>query len=176
MSERAERRSGRMEAQSDSADGVIERTQHGHVVRFVRHLRHPAATVWAALTEPEARAAWFFAGRLDLAPGGAVELSDSEYGITGEVTAVEPGRLLEFSWRSKDAPEHSTVRFELADGATGTVLTFSHTVDEHANPDRLATGWHLLFDALPRHLAGEPIEPSGSFQELRTQYSDLLHR
>lgn len=158
-----------------SADGTIERTADGYVLRFVRHLAHPLPTVWAALTDPGARAAWFFPGRLDPSPGGTVDLSDSAHGIRGRVLAVEPSRLLEFSWESKDAPGETVVRFELAPSPGGCTLTFSHTVGTNANPDRLAAGWHSLLDAMPRYLAGGG-ETSGDVQPADDTWAGHLTR
>jgi uncharacterized protein YndB with AHSA1/START domain len=136
-------------------DGTIQPTSEGCVLRFVRDLGHPAEDVWAALTDPDARAAWFFAGRLEPTPGGVVDLRDSGSGILGRVLAAEPPWLLEFTWASDDAPGETVVRFELAQAPGGCTLTFTHTVGADAHPDRLAAGWHTLLDALPGHLAGE---------------------
>jgi uncharacterized protein YndB with AHSA1/START domain len=135
-------------------DGTIESTADGYVLRFVRQLAHPVHTVWAALTDPDARSEWFFLGRLDLVAGGVVELTDSANGIRGRTLAVDPPWLLEFTWDSLDAPGEALVRFELMSTPQGCTLTFTHTVSASANPDRLAAGWHMLLDALPRHLDG----------------------
>lgn len=136
-----------------SRDGTIEPTADGYALRFVRHLEHPVSVVWDALSDPAARATWFFPGRLEPTPGGVVELTDSAHGIRGRVLAAEPERLLEFTWNSADAPGETVVRFELATAPDGCVLTFTHRVDTNANPDRLAAGWHTLLDALSRYLA-----------------------
>jgi uncharacterized protein YndB with AHSA1/START domain len=156
-------------------DGTIQRTADGYTLRFVRQLTHPATAVWAALTEPDARAAWFFPGRLDLQAGGTVELTDSAHGIRGRTLAVDPPRLLEFTWDSKDAPGESVVRFELAPTPGGCALTFTHTVTVAANPDRLAAGWHMLLDALARHLAGSATT-SGAVQSADTTWTDHYTR
>lgn len=133
-------------------DGIMTRTPNGTALVFTRELAHPAERVWEVLTRPDERAAWFFAGTLELAVGGVVDLTDSAHGITGTVTAVEAGRLLEFTWSSKDAPR-STVRFELEDGIDSCRLTFTHEIDETCNPENLMTGWHSIFEDLPYALA-----------------------
>lgn len=156
-------------------EGTIQRTTDGYTLRFVRQLTHPATAVWAALTEPDARAAWFFPGRLDLQAGGTVELTDSEHGVRGRTLAVDPPRVLEFTWDSKDAPGESVVRFELAPTPGGCTLTFTHTVTVAANPDRLAAGWHMLLDALARYLAGTATT-SGAVQSADTTWTDHYTR
>lgn len=156
-------------------DGTIERTADGYALRFVRQLTHPAPVVWAALTDPAARAAWFFPGRLDLHAGGAVELTDSEHGIRGRTLAVDPPRLLEFTWDSKDGPGGTVVRFELVASAQGCTLTFTHAVSDAANPDRLAAGWHVLLDALARHLDGSDVEAAdGTWSDHYARYRERV--
>ena len=136
--------------------GEITSTARGHRLRFQRRLDHPVERVWAALAEPEERAAWFFAGTLELEKGGKVELRDSGPGITGTVVEVVPPRVLELTWSSEDAPA-STVRIELDAAGAGCLLTLTHDVDHTGHPENLAPGWHCLLDDLPAHLTGDPI-------------------
>jgi hypothetical protein len=77
---------------------------------------------------------------------------------TGEVIACEAPRVLEFTWGflagSESAPEHS--RFELLPEGDGCRLTFTTTYDQVGKSARDAAGWHVCFDQLEAHLAGEP--------------------
>lgn len=161
-------------------DGTIEPTADGYALRFVRQLAHPAPAVWAAITDPQARATWFFPGRLDLEAGGTVELTDSEHGIRGRTLTVQPPRLLEFTWDSKDGPGDTVVRFELTPTDQGCTLIFTHRVGADARPDRLAAGWHQLLDTLPGYLdgavtvGGEAPVADGSWADYHRLYQGLV--
>ncbi|HEX6683365.1 MAG TPA: SRPBCC family protein [Candidatus Limnocylindrales bacterium] len=156
-------------------DGSVRHTDQGFELRFERLLYHPVDKVWAALTEPERRAEWFFAGRLDLRPEGTVDLADAVHGITGKVLAIEPPWLLEFSWVSGDSPEESVVRFELSKANQGCSLVFTHTVPASANRMSLAAGWHCHLDALPLALNGEQTEwPEGKWRQQLEHYQRIL--
>ena len=152
-------------------DGSLTRVDGGYEVRFVRSLTHPVDVVWSALTDPDERSRWFFGGILELAVGGRVLLDDSDDGITGTVTAIEPPRLLEFTWSSLDAPT-STARFELGErGEDGCLLTFVHAVDHTARPENLLPGWHCVFDFLPIHLDGGSVtDVPDRFAALKRHY------
>ncbi len=156
------------ELRRDPAEGTLEEVGGRWRLRFVRELRHSPEKVWRALTEEEHLAAWFpttIEGDLTPGPAGA-PLVFGHRGhdfppVTGELLACEPPRLLEFTWGFSgdpaDTPEHS--RFELeprGDRGEGCVLTFTTTYDAVGKSARDAAGWHVCFDALERHLAGEP--------------------
>lgn len=154
--------------------GRITRTPAGHRLRFERHLDRPVERVWAALAEPEQRAAWFFAGTLELEAGGRVELRDSAHGVTGSVTEATPPRRLRLTWSSLDAPT-SVVSVELEDAQTGCLLTLTQDVDATGRPGNLAAGWHCLLDDLRSHLAGEAMTAApGRYLELKEQYASAL--
>jgi len=156
-------------------DGTATRTADGGTqLRFVRKLHHPVAAVWQALTDPEARAVWFFAGRLDPHAGGSVELTDAVTGIHGRVLTVEPPYRLAIIWNSADAPGETVVEFVLADHPDGCVLTLTHTVGKAANPDSLAAGWHILLDDLPRYLQGDSAAPAGAWPVHLARYREKL--
>jgi uncharacterized protein YndB with AHSA1/START domain len=157
-------------------DGTVRHTDQGYVLRFERHLAHPADVVWAAFAEPGRRASWFFAGRLDLRPEGKVDLADSAHGITGKVVSVEPPWLLEFTWVSAECPEDSVVRFELAPANQGCSLVFTHTVPASANRMNLAAGWHCHLDALPLALDGEETQwPEGKWRRTLEHYQQTIN-
>jgi len=139
-------------------------------LRFVRFLAHPREKVWAALADPDLRAGWFFAGALPTVVGGAVDLIDSDEGVSGTVLRVDPGRLLEFTWNSGDGPA-SVVRFELSDTFAGTRLILTHTISQ-GSPQDLLAGWHrIVLDDLPEFLdSGAVIEKPGRWETLREQH------
>lgn len=156
-------------------DGIVRHTDQGYELRFERMIHQPVEKVWAALTVPERRAEWFYAGRLDLHPEGTVDLADSVHGVTGTVQAIEPPWLLEFTWVSGDSPEDSVVRFELSKANQGCSLVFTHTVPASANRMNLAAGWHCHLDALTLALNGEQTEwPEGKWHRQLEHYQRIL--
>ena len=122
---------------------------------LVRELRHAPAKVWQALTDPAHLREWapFDADR-SLATTGTVKLTTvgAPTPMVSESTVkrAEAPRLLEYSWGGND------LRWELEPQGTGTRLTLWHNIDRNFISWG-AAGWHICFDVLERHLAGEPI-------------------
>lgn len=152
-------------------DGNVIRDDTGTRLVFERSLPHSRARIWQAITDPEQRAQWFFAGTLEPVVGGRVDLEDHGPGITGEVTAVENEALLAFTWSSIDGPT-SSVRFELSeDHRGGTRLVFTHFVNDDCRPLNLLPGWHAIFDDLERYLhSGWVSEQPGRHDRLHEHY------
>jgi uncharacterized protein YndB with AHSA1/START domain len=123
---------------------------------LVRELRHPPATVWKALTDPEQLRAWapFDADR----PLGAVGTATlttvgmpTPQASESRVRRAEEPRVLEYDWGGQD------IRWQLEPLAGGgTRLTLWHNIN------RLyiamgAAGWHICLDVMGRLIAGQPI-------------------
>jgi uncharacterized protein YndB with AHSA1/START domain len=101
-------------------------------------LAEPPAQVWRVLTEPELLSAWLMPNDIRPEVGARFTFqADAEVGsgpIECEVLAVEPLRLLRYSWRGEDGNRHasdraldSTVTFVLAEmPAGGTHLRLVH--------------------------------------------------
>ena len=125
----------------------------------------PIATVFAALTVPEQLAQWWgsddsyhvTAMEADVRPGGAwksigTSRDGSTFTVCGSYRAVEPPRLVEFTWRhdwseSDDTPE-TLVRYDLIerDGVTNLTVTHSGFTtiedrDDHAQGWKTVLGW-----------------------------------
>ncbi|OIV37131.1 hypothetical protein BIV57_12430 [Mangrovactinospora gilvigrisea] len=144
------------------------------VLRFVRHHKVAAERVWAAVATEAGLASWLADARLDLRPGGPVELRSAvpnaagEHPVThGRTAACERPRLVEY-----DTAALGRLRFELAslrggdgDGGSATRLEFSAALlvpgdaaaAEHLLRTRLAD-WHLHLDLLGEALAGRPFD------------------
>jgi uncharacterized protein YndB with AHSA1/START domain len=122
---------------------------------LVRELRHSPTKVWQALTDPAQLREWapFDADR-NLDSAGPVKLSTvgtpTPQVSETRVTRAEAPRLLEYSWGDND------MRWELEPLDNGTRLTLWHNINRKFIAMG-AAGWHICFDVLDRHLAGEPI-------------------
>jgi uncharacterized protein YndB with AHSA1/START domain len=130
--------------------GTLEPAGDRWRLRFVRELAHPVERVWRAITEPAHLAAWFpqrIAG--DWEPGATLTF-ESEQGpaFRGEVVAVEPPRLLEFTWGT------DLIRIEVSERDGGATLTLLDTFGEQGKAARDAAGWHACLDLLGAHLDG----------------------
>jgi len=155
--------------------GTVRKRADGFQLRFERRLRHPVEKVWTALTDPAQLAQWLAPGEIELTKGGRVHLAfaDGSGVIAGEVTAIAPPRLLEFTWKDKDQ-DFGFVRWELTADDGGARLVLTHTVPEAARKLGLPmlAGWHSLLDQLAALLDGEPVPPSENrWQELHDQYA-----
>jgi uncharacterized protein YndB with AHSA1/START domain len=124
-------------------------------LRLTRRYAAPPAEVWAALTEPDSLARWLHpSARLELAPEGSFALGRA---VSGRVTQLEPERLLELTWQSRDE-EPSVVRFELRPGAGGTVLTLDHSRLDQRTCMAYGRDWTRAFERLDAELA--PVRQS----------------
>lgn len=146
-------------------------------LRFERVLAAPLATVWRYLVDPELRARWFMGGAIDPRPGGKItltmdhdNLSDGDVAFperyapfkgqswTETITAIDPPRMIAFTWNEGDQDVPGTVRIELEDvGAQRTRLVLTHT--GLTGPDQATNfggGWHAHLATLQKRLAGEP--------------------
>lgn len=96
-------------------------------------LAHPPAKVWAALTTPEALAAWFGdKATIDLRPGGAAQMTFRS-GVTVDMRLerIEEPEVFGFTWRLPDLPEddprRTYVEFTLEAVGGGTRLRVVET-------------------------------------------------
>ena len=145
-------------------------------LRFDRTLDAPIATVWRYLIEPDLRARWFMGGETEARVGGKFgltfdhgALSDGDAPMPERyaknvgkswfetIEAIDPPRLLSFSW---DNGEAGTITFELTpidDNRTRLVLTHSglRGPDDARN---FGGGWGSHLDVLERRIAGKRVE------------------
>ncbi|HEY2552359.1 MAG TPA: SRPBCC domain-containing protein [Streptosporangiaceae bacterium] len=119
--------------------------------------------VWQALTSPVALAEWFWPPRLrpaaevDLRPGGRYRITGPGAGIaiSGLYSAVDPPRLLAFSWQWDGEQEQTAVMMLLAMAAAGTDISVRHDgFGSETARDEHIEGWSDCLGRLPGWLAG----------------------
>jgi uncharacterized protein YndB with AHSA1/START domain len=121
-------------------------------LRLIRLYDATPAEVWAALTEAESLPRWLASTeRLELEPGGAVELRFNPTRIDARVREIEPGRVLELDW-PYPGEQPSVVRFELAAEGDGTVLVLHHRELEGRLGEAYGAGWTRHLERLERLL------------------------
>ena len=148
---------------------------------FVRRLPHPIEAVWAALTDPEQRGAWFGRTTLEGRAGGAIAMDPDDppapperKRMTGRITVWDPPRVLEHEWRQAIIGE-TVVRYELVADGDATVLTFTHRGLRVPDAMGFIPGTHAFLDRLEAHLDG--VELPGWMQryaEVKPAYADLV--
>ncbi|MGZ3375012.1 MAG: SRPBCC family protein [Phenylobacterium sp.] len=134
--------------------------------------------VWAALTEPDRLAQWLAPGAIALERGGAAKLEfiDSGIVIDSQVTAVEPLRLLEYSWSGPGEPSRP-VRWELEPIGAATILTLRLTLPADEDVARSVAGWAAHLEMLTAMLLGAPMKfPFPVFKAAREAYGAELSR
>jgi uncharacterized protein YndB with AHSA1/START domain len=155
--------------------GTLEAAADGRsTLRFERQLRHPIERVWQAITEPAELATWFPC-RVELgtlARGAQLHFvfeTENVPEMDGEITELEPPRLLAFTWG------FDQLRFELEPTGSGCRLVFSCTfANDGIKGARDGAGWHVCLEQLAARLDGQPRasaeQTNARWQELHPAY------
>jgi uncharacterized protein YndB with AHSA1/START domain len=146
------------------------RTDGRFELRFERRLAHPVAKVWRAITEPEQLRAWFPAAvDMEPTPGAKLrfelpsdaqarhDIPDADMVSYGEVTAVNPPRLLEYTWSGE------VLRWELEPADDGCRLRFTNVFDDREIAAGDGAGWHVALEALGTVLEGGDVHRPALF-------------
>jgi uncharacterized protein YndB with AHSA1/START domain len=148
---------------TDDRYGQLEIDGDQATITFRRHLPHPVATVWAALTDPAERAAWFGETTIDGRTGGTIEMvatdppaAEEAKRMTGRILVWDPPHVLEHEWRQRIV-EDGVVRYELVEDDGGTLLTFTHRGLSVRNAKGFIPGTHAFLDRLDAHLGDTPL-------------------
>lgn len=144
--------------------------------RFHRRFDHPAGEVWRFLTEPGPLARWLTPGEIELRVDGRVKLDFIASGIPidSRVKALEPLRLLEYSWSGLGEPERP-VQWRLAPVGDGVALTLTLRIPVGEDAARACAGWDAHLEMLAAALEGVPINfPLEHFKARRSHYGALL--
>jgi uncharacterized protein YndB with AHSA1/START domain len=155
----------------------IQRDGEQWTLVLVRDLAHPPAKVWMALTEPEHLREWApFDSDRNLGVVGSAKLTTvgaaKPHVTETQIKRADAPRALEYNWGG------GGVRWELEPRGGGTRLTLWTNIDRRFI-SMGAAGWHICFDVLDRHLAGQPIGrivgPEamnfGGWQRLNAEYA-----
>jgi uncharacterized protein YndB with AHSA1/START domain len=156
--------------------GTIRRLDGQYEARLERVLEHDQARVWAMLTESAHLADWLAPGTIELRMGGAARLNfvDSGTVIDSIVTAIDPPRLIEYSWSGPGEPLRP-VRWETEPVGGGTRLSLTMRMPDDEDVARNCAGWEAHLLMLIAAIEGVPIKfPFQRFQETRAAYRDRL--
>lgn len=133
----------------------------GYIARAQTEVAADAHRVWEALTDPDQVAQYMMGSRVetDWQVGSPItwsgEMDGKPYQDKGEVLRADPGWLLEVTHYSplmgqEDRPEnYHTVRYELAQSDTGTVVTLTQdgcTDEEQA--EQFSQSWQGMLDGM----------------------------
>jgi uncharacterized protein YndB with AHSA1/START domain len=175
---------------SDTRDlGTLAVDGEAATITFRRRLPHPIEAVWAAITSPDERKAWFGETVIEPRVGGAIEMSPDEppaapeaKHMTGRILAWQPpsrapedlpgarSAVFEHEWRQRIV-EDGVVRYELTEDGDGTVLVFTHQGLSLRNASGFIPGTHAFLDRLAAHLAGAELPGwSRRYEELAASY------
>ncbi|WP_323029159.1 SRPBCC family protein [Castellaniella defragrans] len=160
----------------DFQPGTIQRLEQGFEGRLERFYGHDPAAVWAMLTQPPHLAQWLAPGTIELRQGGAVRIDFADSGIVidSTVTALEPQRVLEYSWSSGSQPARP-IRWELAEEADGTRLTLTVRLPGDEDAAKACAGFDGHLDMLAAALENVPVRfPLDLYLRARKHYQTLL--
>lgn len=143
--------------------GTLDVDGEHATMTFVRHLPYPIEAVWAAITDPDQRAAWFGETSLEPRQGGRIEMVAADppapveqKRMTGRILVWDPPKVFEHEWHQRIVND-GVVRYELAEEPGGTVLTFTHRGLTVRNAKGFIPGTHAFLDRLAAHLAGAEL-------------------
>jgi uncharacterized protein YndB with AHSA1/START domain len=135
--------------------------------------------VWRALTDTDHLRTWFPAVvTFDLTPGAKLRFDPTteqrrRFGLadhdtaTGEIIAVEPPYLLEYTW------DREVLRWELTpDGDSGCRLVFTNVFDDPDLAASAGAGWHAGLEVVEAQLDGRVVDwsPWNRAEELTDSY------
>jgi uncharacterized protein YndB with AHSA1/START domain len=144
-------------------------------VKMERLLPGPVERAWAYLTESDKRATWLAAGEFDLRVGGKIRLEfdnsklpNDEEGLAkhpgtgthtfeGEITRLEPMRVLAHTWRWGD--NETDVTYELTPKGKDVLLTIVHRRLTRDLALRVRGGWDVHSGILADVLNGVKPRP-----------------
>jgi uncharacterized protein YndB with AHSA1/START domain len=159
-------------SEEDGELAKIRRLGNSFEATITRTFDHGAATLWAMLTDSARLPLWLAPGELALRKGGEAKLHFPESGINVDslITAIDPPRLIEYSWSSFGQPWRP-LRWEIALADGGAQLTLTLSIPDNEDIARTCAGWDAHLDMLAAALEGVPIKfPFERFKAAREAY------
>ncbi len=156
--------------------GTIKRANGCFEARLERFLEHDQTSVWAMLTGPARLPLWLAPGELSAQKGGPAKLNFPESGtiIDSTVSAVDPPRLIEYSWSGPREPLRP-VRWETFAQRGGTRLALTLRIPDTEDIARSCAGWEAHLEMLAAALEGVPIKfPFDRFKATREAYKSRV--
>jgi uncharacterized protein YndB with AHSA1/START domain len=141
-------------------DGSVTRVKDGgYILHYERNIDQPPAKIWAALTDPAIAKNWLGTVEADLRIGGryVIHFHDNKVVMTGVIRALEPEKLIEYTWLENYGMPQSAVRWTITAQKSGCKLTLTHTFPPGCKPEEIVSfgeGWHSFLDALRIAAAG----------------------
>jgi uncharacterized protein YndB with AHSA1/START domain len=141
----------------DGRDGAVLKIGDDYEIRFERRLKHAPEKVWAAITGPGAMTKWFDETHMPdpLEIGASIRFVHSHVGMEsrGEITALDPPRLIEWTWIGGFGPA-ARMSFEVLPNGDGSRLILRQQVADPPVTARTLAGWHKCLDRLQATLDG----------------------
>jgi uncharacterized protein YndB with AHSA1/START domain len=139
-------------------NGRIFPTADGRDLVLTRTFRSGIEDVWASITESERTGRWFATWSGEPGPGKVIRytMTFEEGAEEAEmrIDACEPPRHLAVSAENDYGSWRLEARLAEADGVT--TLTFTHHLDDKANPGEIGPGWEYYLDNLVAAHTGTP--------------------
>ena len=132
---------------------MTEETTRTLSVVVEREMPHPAEKVWRALTQQALIEEWLMKNDFQPVVGHRFNLSADWGGVEGVVRAVEPGKVLSYTWEAYGL--ESVVTWTLTPTGTGTIVRVEQTgfrPDQKQAYHGAKAGWPNFFDGLERVL------------------------
>jgi uncharacterized protein YndB with AHSA1/START domain len=137
-----------------------------------RSFEQAPSRLWSWLTGLAELPLWLAPGEIDPRPGGVARLDFGASGVVVDslVTAVEPGRLLEYAWSGPNEPPRP-LRWELFRLGRGCRLRLTLRQPAAEDAARAAAGFEAHLEMLAAALEGVPIKfPFEAFKAARDAY------
>jgi len=165
--------------------GTIARTDDGgYILHYERMVDRPAAKVWAALTDPALTPNWIGELEAELRIGGkfVIRFKDGKTVMTGVIRALEPGRLIQYTWLENHGMPASLVRWSVLPIDEGSCqLTLTHVLPRGCRAEDVisfAGGWHAFLDAIPKAANGEDASEAAydeaAWKPVEAMYTEIF--